>query len=105
MDAIVGVGSLDWNALVCRENEGILGYALPKPPPKVNPSPRAGKNSLDCSSLDDSKKGSSRLSLGGASSKRRHSRKAEGSSHCSSSKKRKKKLLPLLLGPRRRRRL
>ncbi|KAB1212710.1 hypothetical protein CJ030_MR5G009752 [Morella rubra] len=89
VDVIARVSPIDWNALLCKENKDILGYIVPEPPLKGSPSSQARKVSHDCSSCDDSRKGSSRFSLGGASSKWRHSREAEGSSHRPSSKKRK----------------
>lgn len=90
VDAITGVCYIDWSALLCKENIGdILGYAAPKPPHTLSPSPRAWKGSRNRYPSDDSWKGSFRLSLAGASSKWRHSHDAEGSSHHSSFKKRK----------------
>ncbi|KAB1226881.1 hypothetical protein CJ030_MR1G011836 [Morella rubra] len=44
VDAILEVGSIDWNALVCRENEGWLGYTMSEPSPRANPSPRSERS-------------------------------------------------------------
>ncbi|KAB1227303.1 hypothetical protein CJ030_MR1G016839 [Morella rubra] len=87
VDAILEVGSIDWNALVCRENEGWLGYTMSEPSPRANPSPRSERSPHGRFPREDSRKESSRVSVGGT--KRKNSQEVEGSSHGHSSKKRR----------------
>ncbi|KAB1226839.1 hypothetical protein CJ030_MR1G012143 [Morella rubra] len=87
VDAILEVGSIDWNALVCRENEGWLGYTVSEPSPRANPSPRSERSPRGRFPREDSRKESSRVSVGGT--KRKNSQEVEGSSHGHSSKKRR----------------
>ncbi|KAB1219227.1 hypothetical protein CJ030_MR3G001290 [Morella rubra] len=65
VDAILEVGSIDWNALVCRENEGWLGYTVSEPSPRANPSPRSERSPRGRFPREDSRKESSRVSVGG----------------------------------------
>ncbi|KAB1226605.1 hypothetical protein CJ030_MR1G023376 [Morella rubra] len=89
VDAILGVGSIDWNALVCRENESWLGHTMSELSPRMNPSPRPEKISHERHQREDLRKESSRLPSGSTSTKQRYSREAEGPFHWSSSKKRR----------------
>ncbi|KAB1223853.1 hypothetical protein CJ030_MR2G009206 [Morella rubra] len=90
VDAILQVGSIDWNALVCRENEGWLGHTMSEPSPRANPSPRSERGTRERLSREDSRKESSRASAGGTFTKLRFSREAEGSSQRHSSRKRRR---------------
>ncbi|KAB1205643.1 hypothetical protein CJ030_MR7G017815 [Morella rubra] len=48
VDAILEASSINWNALVCNENEGWLVYTMSGPSPRANPSPRHEKSSREC---------------------------------------------------------
>ncbi|KAB1223798.1 Glutamyl-tRNA(Gln) amidotransferase subunit A, chloroplastic/mitochondrial [Morella rubra] len=87
VDAILEVGSIDWNALVCRENEGWLGYTVSEPSPRANPSPRSERSPRGRFPREDSRKESSHVSVGGT--KRKNSQEVEGSFHGHSLKKRR----------------
>ncbi|KAB1223665.1 hypothetical protein CJ030_MR2G011722 [Morella rubra] len=95
VDAILEVGSIDWNALVCRENEGWLGYTMFEPSLRANPSSRSERSPRGRLPREDSRKESSRVSVGGT--KRRNSQEVEGSSHGHSSKKRRASPSPMVL--------
>ncbi|KAB1213241.1 hypothetical protein CJ030_MR5G009664 [Morella rubra] len=87
VDAILEVGSIDWNALVCRENEGWLGYTVSEPSPRANPSPRSERSPRGRFPREDSRKESSHVSVGGT--KQKNSQEVEGSFHGHSLKKRR----------------
>ncbi|KAB1222348.1 hypothetical protein CJ030_MR2G025524 [Morella rubra] len=87
MDAILETSSIDWNALVCRENESWLGHTISESSTRENPSRRCERSSHECLLHEDLRKESSHFPYGGTSTKRRYSRETEGSSHRSSSKK------------------